>query len=132
MRELICFWTGFIQELIDRGALGDVIDVLTKISEIVTNLSSAFGALDTVMSAVFAISLSKFTGKNFINYDKEEGFSFSNPFKKDSDEVTDKNTSKLNPFKAKAEEVKMDITGVESKIDELNTKNIHLVLMNRQ
>lgn len=115
-------WTGFLQELIDRGLAGQIVDFFTMLSELVTNLTSSFGALDTVMSGIIAFSITKFMGKGFINFDKENGFSLTNPFAKDKPEETIEESESAR----KTKEIETNVTNVETKIDELNAKEITL------
>lgn len=117
-------WTGFLQDLIDRGLVGQIVDFFTMLSELVTNLVNTFGALDTVLSGVLAFSVSKFMGKGFINFDKENGFSFGNPFSKNKEEAD--TSIKESESTRKVQEIETNVETVETRIDELNAKEITL------
>lgn len=45
-------WVGFIQQLADRGTLGNIIDFLTTISELLTNLTKFDGLIPTILGGV--------------------------------------------------------------------------------
>jgi TP901 family phage tail tape measure protein len=45
-------WTGFVQELIDRGTFGDLIDDLTSISETIQDLAKNIGLVGTAIAAL--------------------------------------------------------------------------------
>lgn len=45
-------WVGFLQEMIDRGTLGDIVDAFTSISEAVSGLVNNLGLLKTAFIAI--------------------------------------------------------------------------------
>lgn len=45
-------WVGFLTELADRGALANIIDTLTKLSEVLTDLLSKKGAIAGLFSII--------------------------------------------------------------------------------
>ena len=52
-------WVGFLTELADRGAIADLIDVLTRLSEIITGLLSQKGAIVGLFSAITGVIATK-------------------------------------------------------------------------
>ncbi len=56
-------WTGLAQDLVDRGALGGLIDGLTTISEIITSIVDNLGLFKTAALGLGVYLSSKNTGK---------------------------------------------------------------------
>lgn len=117
-------WTGFLQGLIDKNALGGLLDFVLAISNAVTSLIGVFGELDSVLSALISLSISRFTGKNFFNFDRETGkILFQNPFKKESEIES---SDEVSLGSKKLEGTKVAAEDVEATIDALNAKEITL------
>lgn len=55
-------WVGFLQDMIDRGTLGDIVDGITSISKAVINLTEYLGPLQTILMSIGAIWGSKKLG----------------------------------------------------------------------
>lgn len=52
-------WVGLVQELISRGTLGNIVDALTKLSEVIAHIVTHGGELVAVLSAIGSIQVFK-------------------------------------------------------------------------
>ena len=57
-------WIGVLQDLVDKGTLGDIIDGLTNISEVIADIVSNAGLLKTAIAGIVAVSSFKSLGKD--------------------------------------------------------------------
>lgn len=64
-------WVGVWQNLLDRGDLGNVIDMLTELSEAVDMITEKFGLFGTVAGVAGIGLIGKNFGKNIAHYGRE-------------------------------------------------------------
>ena len=57
-------WVGTVQQLIDRGDLGTIVDGLTKISEAISFITSSLGLLKTAALGITAVLSFKNVGRD--------------------------------------------------------------------
>lgn len=60
-------WTGAVQDIVDRGDLGTIISGLTKVSEVITSVTSNLGLLKTAALGISAALSFKNIGKCYVS-----------------------------------------------------------------
>ena len=48
-------WVGILQDLVDRGVIGDLVDGLTKVSEVLGSIVSNLGLVKTAITAIAGV-----------------------------------------------------------------------------